>query len=134
MCGIAGIVGSHASPQLAEAMARRLEHRGPDGEGVWHQPGVALSHRRLAVQDLTEAGFQPMVYQAQVLTYNGELYNHEALRATLPGPWKSSGDTEVLLRLLACEGVSALSRLAGMFAFALWDGARQTLLLARDRL
>ena len=134
MCGIAGIVGSHASPQLAEAMARRLEHRGPDGEGVWHQPGVALSHRRLAVQDLTEAGFQPMVYQAQVLTYNGELYNHEALRGALPGPWKSSGDTEVLLRLLACEGVSALNRLAGMFAFALWDGTRQTLLLARDRL
>jgi asparagine synthase (glutamine-hydrolysing) len=134
MCGIAGIVGSRASPELAQQMARRLMHRGPDGEGVWHQPGVALSHRRLAVQDLTEAGFQPMVYESQVLTYNGELYNHEALRAGLPGPWKSSGDTEVLLRLLARDGVPGLSRLTGMFALALWDGARQTLLLARDRL
>src|SRR5579871_3921335 len=115
MCGIAGIVGPRVSPELAGAMAQRLAHRGSDGEGVWHQPGVALSHRRLAVQDLSEAGFQPMLYENQVLTYNGELYNHEALRASLPGPWKSSGDTEVLLRLLAHEGAAALNRLAGMF-------------------
>jgi asparagine synthase (glutamine-hydrolysing) len=115
-------------------MARRLAHRGPDGEGVWHQPGVALSHRRLAVQDLTEAGYQPMEFGSQVLTYNGELYNHESLRAMLPGPWKSSGDTEVLLRLLAHEGAAGLKRVTGMFALALWDSEAQSLLLARDRL
>jgi asparagine synthase (glutamine-hydrolysing) len=115
-------------------MAQRLVHRGPDGDGVWSQPGVALSHRRLAIQDLTDAGSQPMLYGSQVLTYNGELYNHERLRAGLPGPWASSGDTEVLLRLLATEGSACLSRVVGMFAFASWDMEARRLLLARDRL
>jgi asparagine synthase (glutamine-hydrolysing) len=115
-------------------MAQRLLHRGPDGDGVWSQPGVALSHRRLAIQDLTDAGRQPMVFGPQVLTYNGELYNHERLREGLPGPWASSGDTEVLLRLLATEGSACLSRVVGMFAFASWDVEARRLLLARDRL
>jgi asparagine synthase (glutamine-hydrolysing) len=115
-------------------MAQRLLHRGPDGDGVWCQPGVALSHRRLAIQDLTDAGRQPMLFGSQVLTYNGELYNHERLRAALPGPWVSSGDTEVLLRLLATEGSACLTRLVGMFAFASWDTREKRLLLARDRL
>jgi len=134
MCGIAGIVGQRATVEIARSMAQRLKHRGPDGEGVWSGPGIALSHRRLAVQDLTEAGFQPMVFGSSVLTYNGELYNHEQLRGALPGPWKSSGDTEVLLHLLAKQGTAALSLLAGMFAFALWDDATRRLLLVRDRL
>ena len=75
-------------------------------KGVWSEPGAALSHRRLAIQDLTEAGFQPMCYQSQVLTYNGELYNHDRLRPALPGPWASTGDTEVLLRLVATQGIT----------------------------
>jgi asparagine synthase (glutamine-hydrolysing) len=115
-------------------MAQRIEHRGPDGEGVWTEAGVALSHRRLAIQDLTDAGRQPMVFGPHALTYNGELYNHERLRAGLPGPWASSGDTEVLSRLLATEGAACLSRLVGMFAFASWDSRSKTLLLVRDRL
>jgi asparagine synthase (glutamine-hydrolysing) len=134
MCGIAGIVGSQASAELALRMAQRIEHRGPDGEGVWTEAGVALSHRRLAIQDLTDAGNQPMIYGSHVLTYNGELYNHERLRSGLPGPWASSGDTEVVLRLLATEGAACLSRLVGMFAFASWDGRSKSLLLVRDRL
>jgi asparagine synthase (glutamine-hydrolysing) len=134
MCGIAGIVGPKASEEIAQNMAQRLLHRGPDGDGVWSQPGVALSHRRLAIQDLTDAGRQPMLFGSQVLTYNGELYNHERLRTALPGPWVSSGDTEVLLRLLAAEGSACLTRLVGMFAFASWDTQAQRLLLARDRL
>jgi asparagine synthase (glutamine-hydrolysing) len=134
MCGIAGIVGERATVEIAAGMAQRLKHRGPDGEGVWGEPGIALSHRRLAVQDLTDGGFQPMAFGSSVLTYNGELYNHERLRAAMPGPWKSSGDTEVLLHLLAQHGAAALSSLAGMFAFALWDRATRRLLLARDRL
>jgi asparagine synthase (glutamine-hydrolysing) len=123
-----------ASMEIAQSMAQRLSHRGPDGDGVWSQPGVALSHRRLAIQDLTDAGRQPMLFGPQVLTYNGELYNHERLRAALPGPWASSGDTEVLLRLLATEGSACLTRLVGMFAFASWDTQAKRLLLARDRL
>jgi asparagine synthase (glutamine-hydrolysing) len=75
-----------------------------------------------------------MVSGDHVLTYNGELYNHEALRPLLPGPWSSSGDTEVLLHLLAREGAACLTRLVGMFAFGVWDRAHQRLLLARDRL
>jgi asparagine synthase (glutamine-hydrolysing) len=134
MCGIAGIVGSQASAELARSMAQRIQHRGPDGEGLWTEPGVALSHRRLAIQDLTDAGSQPMVFGSHVLTYNGELYNHERLRAGLPGSWASSGDTEVLLRLLATEGAACLSRLVGMFAFACWDSRAKSLLLVRDRL
>ena len=115
-------------------MAQRIEHRGPDGDGVWSEAGVALSHRRLAIQDLTDAGYQPMVFGSHVLTYNGELYNHERLRTGLPGPWASTGDTEVVLRLLATEGAACLKRLVGMFAFALWDARTKSLLLVRDRL
>ena len=134
MCGIAGIIGSRASAEIAAAMAQRLRHRGPDGDGVWSEPGAALSHRRLAIQDLTDAGRQPMVCGSHVLTYNGELYNHERLRVELPGPWDSTGDTEVLLRLLATHGSSGLGRVIGMFAFASWDTQAKRLLLARDRL
>ena len=115
-------------------MAQRLRHRGPDGEGVWGEPGVALAHRRLAILDLSEGGHQPMSFDSQVLTYNGELYNYERLRSGLPGPWRSSGDTEVLVHLLAKQGRACLDRLVGMFAFAAWDTREQSLLLARDRL
>lgn len=134
MCGIVGIVGPQASPDTAAKMAQRLRHRGPDGEGVWSDAGVALGHRRLSIQDLTESGRQPMLYGERVLTYNGELYNHRALRADLPGPWRSSGDTEVLLHLLARDGAAALEQLVGMFAFGFWDARDRSLLLARDRL
>jgi asparagine synthase (glutamine-hydrolysing) len=133
MCGIAGIIGSRASLDTVTLMAERLRHRGPDGHGVWGAPGVAFGHRRLAILDLTPGGHQPMVLGPHALTYNGELYNHERLRAALPGPWHSSGDTEVLLHLLAREGAACLERLVGMFAFAHWDAVAQRLLLARDR-
>jgi len=134
MCGIAGIVGSRASVEVARSMAQRLRHRGPDGEGEWSEPGVALAHRRLAILDLSEGGHQPMLFDSQVLTYNGEIYNHERLRAELTGPWRSTGDTEVLVHLLAKHGSACLDRLVGMFAFAAWDTREQRLLLARDRL
>ena len=117
-----------------KAMSQSLRHRGPDGEGFWSGPGVALGHRRLAIQDLSEGGHQPMLQDSLVLTYNGEIYNHQALRRGLPGPWHSSGDTETLLRLLAESGTAALERLAGMFAFGLWDDGARRLCLVRDRL
>jgi asparagine synthase (glutamine-hydrolysing) len=120
--------------EIAQSMAQRLRHRGPDGDGVWCEPGVALAHRRLAILDLSECGHQPMLFDSQVLTYNGEIYNHERLRAGLPGPWQSTGDTEVLVHLLAKRGQACLDRLVGMFAFAAWDRREQRLLLARDRL
>jgi asparagine synthase (glutamine-hydrolysing) len=134
MCGIAGIIGPEAGLDAIKRMSQRLEHRGPDGEGVWSGPSAALAHRRLSILDLSEAAHQPMQWGAKILTYNGELYNHASLRAGLPGPWNSTGDTEVLLRLLAENGRDCLARLVGMFAFALWDGDARRLLLARDRL
>src|SRR5450631_629317 len=134
MCGIVGIIGSSASVDTVRLMAERLRHRGPDGDGIWSAPGAVLGHRRLAIQDLSESGRQPMALGSLVLTYNGEIYNHEHLRRPLHGPWHSTGDTETLLRLLADNGSSALEDLAGMFAFALWDAASRRLLLVRDRL
>lgn len=134
MCGIVGIIGPLASVDAVRRMSLRLLHRGPDGDGVWSGREAALGHRRLSILDLSDAGRQPMVFGANVLTYNGELYNHESLRKDLPGPWNSTGDTEVLLRLLSREGAAGLRRLDGMFAFGLWDQERRALLLARDRL
>ena len=134
MCGIAGIIGSRASVETARSMSQRLRHRGPDGDGAWSEPGVALAHRRLAILDLSEGGHQPMVHGSQVLTYNGEIYNHEQLRVGLTGPWQSSGDTEVLVHLLEEQGNACLDRLIGMFAFAAWNTRAQRLLLVRDRL
>jgi len=128
------MVGPLANAEIVREMSRLLEHRGPDGEGLWSGENAVLGHRRLSIQDLTEGGHQPMLRGAHVLTYNGELYNHETLRAALPGPWRSSGDTEVLLHLLVREGAAALSQLSGMFAFGLWDAEQRRLLLARDRL
>jgi asparagine synthase (glutamine-hydrolysing) len=134
MCGIAGIIGSRASIDTVTAMTDRLSHRGPDGAGVWSAPGVVLGHRRLSILDLSHAADEPMVFGEHVLTYNGEIYNHQALRAELPGPWRSTGDTEVLLHLLARHGKAGLPRTVGMFAFGSWDGGARRLLLARDRL
>src|SRR5665213_2900547 len=75
-----------------------------------------------------------MVHGSQVLTYNGEIYNHEQLRASLTGPWQSSGDTEVLVHMLEEQGSFCLDRLVGMFAFAAWNTRAQRLMLVRDRL
>jgi asparagine synthase (glutamine-hydrolysing) len=134
MCGIAGIIGREASAEAARAMSARIAHRGPDGDGIWEAAGVALAHRRLAILDPTPAGAQPMQFGAHVLTYNGELYNFHALRATLDAPLHSNCDTEVLLHLLARDGKRCLSALVGMFAFAVWDAERRELFAARDRL
>ena len=134
MCGIAGIIGREASADAAQAMSARIAHRGPDGDGIWQAAGVALAHRRLAILDPTPAGAQPMQFGAHVLTYNGELYNFHALRASIDAPLHSNCDTEVLLHLLARDGKHCLPELVGMFAFAVWNEERRELFAARDRL
>jgi len=145
MCGIAGYVSSgiEASDVVAGHMAARLTHRGPDASGTWidAEAGVALAHRRLAILDLSEAGRQPMVSAdgRLVLTFNGEIYNHRALRAEVEAAgwsagWRSHSDTETLLAALQLWGMAGtLPRLNGMFAIALWDRNRRVLSLARDR-
>ncbi|MBI3021876.1 MAG: asparagine synthase (glutamine-hydrolyzing) [Candidatus Omnitrophica bacterium] len=142
MCGIAGLFqfsGMPVSQAVIERMTRTLAHRGPDGEG-WHVEGpIGLGHRRLAVLDLSEAGAQPMASADGQLwvTYNGELYNFQDLRAELAAtgyPFRSRTDTEVILAAYQAWGPACLERFNGMFAFALWDVRHQQLWLVRDRL
>lgn len=146
MCGVAGYWSAsvQASERLALTMAARIAHRGPDGDGAWAdaQDGVALAHRRLAILDLSLAGRQPMVSAdgRLILVFNGEIYNHRALRdrveaAGWDAGWCGHSDTETLLAALQLWGVAgALPLLNGMFAFAVWDRSRRVLTLARDRM
>jgi asparagine synthase (glutamine-hydrolysing) len=141
MCGIAGLVHTDAesvAPVNLRRMTDAIAHRGPDGEGHWSEGNVGLGHRRLAIIDLSPAGHQPMVSADHrfVLSYNGEVYNFRELRTELEalGYWFRSGtDSEVVLNALAAWGAQAITRLNGMFAFALWDRKERRLLLARDR-
>jgi asparagine synthase (glutamine-hydrolysing) len=143
MCGITGIVSSGGVDRaFLSRMTGSLAHRGPDDEGVWSDPaaGVGLGHRRLAVIDLTPTGRQPMKSGdgQYVLTFNGEIYNHAALRAEIEADgrkeWRGRCDTETLIEAIACWGLErALSRCVGMFALALWDRRDRKLFLARDR-
>ena len=134
MCGITGIIGDGAPPDLIEPMTRRLVHRGPDGLATWRTPRAQLGHTRLAILDLSPAGDQPMTLGPLTLVFNGEIYNFRELRETLPGPFRSDCDAEVLLHLYARKGADCLDSLVGMFAFAIWDAENGTLFAARDRL
>jgi asparagine synthase (glutamine-hydrolysing) len=143
VCGIAGVV-SDGPPVRREDVARmadRQAHRGPDGSGVWMSADgrAGLSHRRLAILDLSPAGAQPCSDDEKDvhLVYNGEVYNFRDLRAELErAGWRfrSRSDAEVVLRGYQEWGDSVVERLRGMFAFGIWDGPRQRLFLARDRL
>lgn len=116
-----------------------LVHRGPDGQGVWQSrdASVCLGHRRLAIIDLSGNGAQPMISpdRSLAITFNGEIYNYQALRRELAGSWqfKSDSDTEVLLAGYERWGRDVVQHLVGMFAFALWDESKRELFLARDR-
>ena len=141
MCGIAGtfdIRGAPASAAIIKRMTDAIAHRGPDGEGVWVEAAVGLGHRRLAIIDLSEAGRQPMATADGrfVISYNGELYNFQELRAELQAlghRFRSRSDTEVMLAAFAEWGLDALPRFNGMFALALYDRKERRLTLARDR-
>lgn len=140
MCGILGqfvFNRQNSRPQPLPDLTL-LSHRGPDGQGEWFSQDdrLFLGHTRLAILEPTPAGFQPMQDDANrfVITFNGELYNHQSLRPLVPNiNWRGTSDTETLIELLASRGPSALNLLKGMFAFALYDTVEQTLFLARDR-
>ncbi|HEY0707295.1 MAG TPA: asparagine synthase (glutamine-hydrolyzing) [Polyangia bacterium] len=130
---------ARAQQDAVARMTATLTHRGPDGAGSHHQPGVTLGHRRLKVLDLSERAAQPMRNQAGtvVLVFNGEIYNFADLRAELQSlghRFDSKSDTEVLLHGYEAWGDTVVDRLSGMFAFALWDDRRRRLLAARDRM
>jgi asparagine synthase (glutamine-hydrolysing) len=147
MCGIAGFWDHNARasrPELLSAameMANALSSRGPDDCGVWaaERSGFAFGHRRLSILDVSPLGHQPMVSACgrYVISFNGEIYNFQHLRKTLESAghsFRGNSDTEVLLTAIADWGLEvALRRSDGMFAFALWDIAEETLYLCRDR-
>jgi asparagine synthase (glutamine-hydrolysing) len=143
MCGLTGILGPKADLKTLRAMTRALAHRGPDGEGFWHNASgrVALGHRRLAIIDPAAAAGQPMVSPdgTLALIFNGEIYNHAEVRQELiklgVKTWQTDhSDTEVILQAYKKWGMPrCLEKLRGMFAFALWDEEQQTLFAARDR-
>ncbi|HBP28936.1 MAG: asparagine synthase (glutamine-hydrolyzing) [Advenella sp.] len=144
MCGIVGLVGrfEHKETLLAQSCGR-IAHRGPDSHGFWEDTdnGVAFGHVRLAIQDLSEQGHQPMPSADQrfMLVFNGEIYNHPQLRQALEQDgythaWRGHADTETILAGLMIWGVQeTLKRMVGMFAIAVWDRQTRNLVLARDR-
>ncbi|MCK6500716.1 MAG: asparagine synthetase B, partial [Nitrospira sp.] len=148
MCGIVGTLvfdgGSFrvTEPYLVK-MRDRMVHRGPDGAGLWIEAGgrIGLGHRRLSIIDLASSAAQPMPNEDERLwiAFNGEIYNHAAIRReleTLGGHrWRTDhSDTEVILHAFETWGIGCLDKFRGMFAIALWDGRRRELWLIRDRI
>jgi asparagine synthase (glutamine-hydrolysing) len=147
MCGIAGIYHYQTDQPVDEsvliAMRDAMAHRGPDGAGLWIAPDrrVGLGHRRLSIVDLSPDASQPMSNEDETLwiVYNGEIYNHAALRSELEQrgnhQWKTDhSDTEVVLHAYEEWGIECLARFRGMFAFALYDMRQRKLWLVRDRI
>ncbi len=142
MCGLAGELrfdGRSADIAACSRLSGCLEHRGPDGDGVWAHGPVALVHRRLSIIDLSVAGSQPMVDAALGLTlvFNGCIYNYQQLRAELEGHghrFFSHSDTEVIGKAYAQWGLDCVDHFLGMFAFAIYEHRSGRLVLGRDRL
>lgn len=147
MCGINGFFSTSSKDKADRAirsMNDAIQHRGPDASDIWHdnQSNLFLGHCRLAIQDISDAGSQPMhsVSGRFVIVFNGEIYNHLVLRDELHSQqlspnWRGHSDTETLLACFSAWGVSkTLQKLVGMFAIALWDREQNLLTLARDRL
>ena len=145
MCGVCGVLAvSDAFPngeEIVTTMRETMVHRGPDDGGTWVSPDgrVGLGHRRLSIVDVSPAGHNPMPNEdgSVWITYNGEVYNHRALREELEAKghvYRSRTDTETILHLYEEEGVRCVERLQGMFAFAIWDSRKRELFMARDRL
>ncbi|MGH3694123.1 MAG: asparagine synthase (glutamine-hydrolyzing) [Pseudonocardiaceae bacterium] len=138
MCGIAGCLrfdGQDVPAAEIEAMLGLLDHRGPDARGSWLGPGIGLGHTRLSIIDLAGSA-QPMASAGGRLqvTFNGEILNYEALRAGLGHPFRTRGDTEVLLAMFQRHGPQGVRQLRGQFAYAVYDTVAQELHLFRDRM
>ena len=136
MCGIAGIIHPQAQDYIAEA-SRLMAHRGIDDEGIFTHKNLSLAHRRLSILDLSENGHQPMISEngRYILIFNGEIYNHQELRASLKTNYcfKSSSDTETLLYGLIEFGKNFINQLNGIFAFTFFDTVTEDLLIVRDQ-
>lgn len=134
MCAVNGFTFNDLA--LVRKMNAATRHRGPDGAGIFNAEGISLGHNRLSIVDTSERAAQPMKSHdgRLVISFNGEIYNFKELRASLSPdyPFKTDSDTEVLLAAYVRWGPDCLSRINGIFAFALWDTDKQELFLARD--
>ena len=138
MCGILGIINRKTETNEGYACLNRMTHRGPDAGLIWQEEGVTLGHRRLAILDLSEAGIQPMHDEQgrYVIVFNGEIYNFIELKDELIRKgytFRSDSDTEVLMYAYAEWGHECLTRLNGMWSFAIWDREKRELFMSRDR-
>ncbi len=139
MCGIVGLYNLPELQGLFPEMLESLAHRGPDATGQYRSPqngtDILLGHKRLSLIDLTDAANQPFVKDGLILVFNGEIYNYRVLAkelATLGASFITKSDSEVLLEAWRYWGPESLSRLRGMFAFAIYDEKTRRLVLARD--
>ena len=142
MCGISGFIDftKKTDRTILEKMNRIMAHRGPDGEGYGiynsNTATIGLGHRRLSIIDLTEGGSQPQTFKSLHITFNGEIYNYAEIKKTLEDKghqFNSHSDTEVILHAYAEWGSKALQQFIGMFAFVIYDEAKQKLFACRDR-
>ena len=149
MCGIGGLINKNSFSQedlgnIMSSMAKSLKHRGPDFSSNWIEEGNNLSfvHTRLSILDVTSAGNQPMetLSRKYVITFNGEIYNHQVIRQELNAInkniiWRSNSDTETLLNAIEAWGIDlTLKKIIGMYAFGLFDRDSGSLVLCRDRM
>src|SRR3989344_239974 len=137
MCGILGF--NWNDRRLCENLAKCLDHRGPDQDGIYTDKSISLGHRRLSIVDLSPSGRQPMSNKEKdiCIVYNGEIFNYKEIKAELKKKgytFSSQTDTEVLIHSYAEYGEGMLNRLNGQFAFCIYDKKKQQLFLARDRL
>ena len=144
MCGVAGAVSytKKINRQVIDKMLDSIHHRGPDGDGMFvreqpsHRHGLILGHKRLKIIDLSDRAKQPMSIDNDrlVISYNGEIYNHIDLRREIGNvKWISSSDTETVVESYNKWGINFLSKLNGMWSFAIWDETIKTLIISRDR-
>ena len=142
MCGICGIFFSdrdwHVKGDVLADMNRRIVHRGPDDEGFFIEENVGLAMRRLSIIDV-KSGHQPLANENHDvwIVFNGEIYNHAELRATLEAKghrYRTRSDTETIVHLYEEYGRDCVKHLRGMFAFVIWDRRKRVLFAARDRL
>ena len=127
MCGIHGFLWS--DPEAMTTMIKIAHHRGPDGNGQWHNDNITLGHNLLSITDDASDSIQPWQHNNLVITYNGEIYNYRQLRKTLNYNFKTDTDTEVLAVGLEQRGLKFLEEIDGMFAFACYNKQDKTLLL-----
>src|SRR5688572_7076714 len=137
MCGITGFVSEHLDKEILARMTRRLQHRGPDAEGLYYDPAkkIGLGHRRLSILDLSSNANQPFYSHDRryVMVFNGEVYNFKEIASKYNIHPSTHSDTEIILEAFCKAGPECVKDFNGMFTIAIWDTVEERLFLFRDR-